>query len=416
MSTVLESGQINVKQKSPTNMFCKKILLRQLSAIEHGRLVIHEGNETHVFGDRKTSDIHAEIFVHNSSAYPQILFGGSIGAGESFMSAGWSTPDLPAVMRIFARNMSVLDKMDTGFNFVKRILTKVTHLLNANTEKGSKRNISAHYDLNNEFFKLFLDSDMMYSSAIFNEAGESLEHASRNKLERICQQLQLSANDHLLEIGTGWGGMAIHAAKYYGCKVTTTTISEQQHRYAKQRIEQEGLQDKITLLFEDYRNLTGSYDKLVSIEMIEAVGHKFLPAYFQKCSSLLKEDGLMLIQAITIPDQRYDFYTRETDFIKQYIFPGGHLPSLEIITQCTSKKTDLQLVDLKDIGFDYALTLQEWRERFFNNIHKIRQLGYDESFIRMWDFYFCYCEGGFLEQSISTSQILFAKPKGKKRF
>ncbi|MCB2069151.1 MAG: class I SAM-dependent methyltransferase, partial [Ottowia sp.] len=275
---------------------------------------------------------------------------------------------------------------------------------------GSRKNIAAHYDLGNDFFKLFLDPTMMYSSALFPSADASLEEASVAKLDELCRQLELRSEDHLLEIGTGWGGMAIHAARHYGCRVTTTTISREQYQYACEQVQQAGLQDRVTVLCEDYRNLTGRYDKLVSIEMIEAVGHAFYSDYFQRCSALLKPEGKMVIQAITIADQRYDSARKSVDFIQRYIFPGGCLPSLAVISDHLARDTDMQMVHLRDITADYALTLAHWRERFMAAQEAVLRQGFDRSFIRMWEFYLAYCEGGFRERIIGTVQLAFAKP------
>ena len=284
------------------------------------------------------------------------------------------------------------------------------HSFNANTRDGSRKNISAHYDLGNEFFELFLDPTMMYSAAMYPGKEATLEQAAVHKLDRMCQKLELGPGDHLLEIGTGWGGMAIHAAKHYGCHVTTTTISKEQFDYAKARVEAEGLSDQITLLLEDYRDLSGQYDKLVSIEMIEAVGHEYYDSYFSKCSELLKPEGLMAIQAITIADQRYDYARKSVDFIQRYIFPGGCLPSNAIIADKVANKTDMQIVNIEDITEHYADTLQDWRQRFFDQLEAVRKQGFDDVFCRMWDFYLAYCEGGFRERAISTGQFVMAKP------
>jgi cyclopropane-fatty-acyl-phospholipid synthase len=289
-------------------------------------------------------------------------------------------------------------------------LTKGFHFLHRNTLRGSRKNIEAHYDLGNSMFELFLDPTMMYSSGIFENKDDSMEQASIIKLDRICQKLQLNENDRILEIGTGWGGFAIHAAKNYGCHVTTTTISRQQYDYAEKRIKQEGLQDRVTLLCEDYRNLTGKFDKLVSIEMIEAVGHEYYKTYFRHCSDLLKPEGMMLLQSITIADQRYQAAKKEVDFIQRYIFPGGCLPSVNEIAKNVCEHTDMRFYQLEDIGTHYATTLARWRERFFSNIAEIQKIGYSETFIRMWNFYLCYCEGGFTEKSIGTIQLLLTKP------
>lgn len=287
---------------------------------------------------------------------------------------------------------------------------KVAHRLNRNTHEGSRENIAAHYDLGNEFFGLFLDPNMMYSSAIFDQPETSLEVASEDKLDELCRQLELSSSDHLLEIGTGWGGMAIHAARHYGCRVTTTTISREQYEYACDKVRKEGLEDRITLLCQDYRSLTGQYDKLVSVEMIEAVGHEFYQNYFQCCAKLLKPDGKMVIQAITVADQRYQLARDSVDYIKRYIFPGGCLPSVAVIADHVASDTDLQIIHLRDITADYAETLSHWRQRFMSRIEDVQAMGFDEEFIRMWEYYLCYCEGGFRERIISTVQLAFAKP------
>jgi cyclopropane-fatty-acyl-phospholipid synthase len=288
------------------------------------------------------------------------------------------------------------------------------HALKRNTRLGSRKNISAHYDLGNDLFKLFLDENMMYSSAIFAEADDSLERASQRKLDRICQKLQLQPGDHLLEIGTGWGGMAVHAARHYGCRVTTTTISREQHELARQRIVEAGLADRVTLLHEDYRDLPGSYDKLVSIEMIEAVGHQYLDTYFRKCASLLKPDGLALIQAITIEDHRYRQALTSVDFIKRQVFPGSFIPCVTAMVDSAARAGQLRLLNLEDFGPSYATTLKHWRQRFLSRLDRVRALGYDDRFIRMWEFYLCYCEGGFLERSISDVHLLLA-PSGNRR-
>ncbi|MET0378422.1 MAG: cyclopropane-fatty-acyl-phospholipid synthase family protein, partial [Spongiibacteraceae bacterium] len=270
--------------------------------------------------------------------------------------------------------------------------------------------IAAHYDLGNDFYELFLDPSMMYSAAIFPHADSSLEQASLYKIDRICKKLQLQPQDHLLEIGTGWGGLALHAARQYGCRVTTTTISRQQFDYANQLINAAGLSDRVTVLLQDYRDLTGQYDKLVSVEMIEAVGHRYYRDYFSRCGTLLKADGLMLIQAITIADQRYERARRSVDFIQRHIFPGGALPSLAVIAHTIARHSDLTISGIEEITQHYARTLQAWSQRFLAQLERVRALGYDERFIRMWQFYLCYCEGGFMERSIGTHQILFAKP------
>ena len=393
------------------NHLARSTLIRLFESLRVGSITLHEGSESFSFGDPEhAGQPHGDIKIHDASVYRHLLLGGSIGAGESFMQGHWSSANLTEVIQVFTANMHLLQAMDAKQSLLKRAGLAVAHLLNRNTLNGSRRNISAHYDLGNDFFELFLDSTMMYSSAVFPHQEASLEQASTHKLDLICQQLQLCADDHLLEIGTGWGGMAIHAAKHYGCKVTTTTISQEQYNYASERVKKEGLQDKITLLCEDYRDLQGSYDKLVSVEMIEAVGHAFYQNYFNKCSSLLKPEGLMVIQAITMADQRYAQARDSVDFIKRYIFPGGCLPSVEVISKHLRQDTDMQMIHLRDITQDYADTLAHWRERFFEQLPAVREQGFDRSFERMWEFYLCYCEGGFRERVIGTVQLTFAKP------
>lgn len=389
----------------------REAIFRLLSKLQVGSLTLHEGPCSHHFGSiDKPHEPQAEVHIHSPAVYSQMLTGGSIGSGEAYMKGYWSSPDAMDVMRIFSANLVLLNKFDASQSVFVKLALKIAHRFNRNTYKGSQLNIAAHYDLGNEFFQLFLDPTMMYSSALFSDKSASLEVASETKLDELCQQLELKADDHLLEIGTGWGGMAIHAAKNFGCRVTTTTISQEQYDFASARVREEGLEGQITLLCEDYRNLTGEYDKLVSIEMIEAVGHDFYQNYFRMCSGLLKPNGKMVIQAITMADQRYKEARDSVDFIKRYIFPGGCLPSVAVMAQHIARDTDMQIVHLRDITNDYAETLAHWRQRFLANLEAVRGMGFSEEFVRMWDFYLCYCEGGFRERVISTVQLAFAKP------
>lgn len=392
--------------------FAKQKVLSVLAGITRGRLVVDDGGEVFCFGESaESASIHAHMFINHPSAYRDILFGGSIGASEGYMLGSWTSSNLVDVVRVMSKNIDLLNGMDDSRLFLQRLADKVYHWFNRNTEANAKANISAHYDLSNDFFSLFLDRSMMYSAAMFPTAQSSLEEASYYKIDQICQKLQLSSTDHLLEIGTGWGGLACYAASHYGCRVTTTTISKQQYDYACKRVKDAGLEGRITVLFEDYRKLEGQYDKLVSIEMIEAVGHKFYGEYFDTCNGLLKEDGLMLIQAITIPDQRYDFARRSVDFIQKYIFPGGCLPSDKVIADNISRHTNMQIVAMEEIGEDYATTLDHWRQRFHARLDDVKALGFDDIFIRMWEYYLCYCEGAFRERVIGTGQFLLAKPQ-----
>ncbi len=393
------------------DQFAKKIFLSKFSELTHGRIIVREGHTEYVFGKSDSEfPVHATVVVHQASFYSDIIFGGTVGSGEAYMAKSWDCHELTDLTRIIIRNEHILNSIDGGFGKLMLPLHKAFHFLHRNSLSGSRKNIGAHYDLGNDMFEHFLDPTMMYSSGIFEQEDMTMEQASIAKLDRICQKLQLDDNDHVLEIGTGWGGFALYAAKNYGCKVTTTTISQQQFDYAEQRIKDEDLGDKITLLCEDYRNLSGQYDKLVSIEMIEAVGHAYYKNYFEHCSKLLKPEGMMLLQSITIADQRYQAASKEVDFIQRYIFPGGSLPSVNVIAKNVAEHTDMRFYQLEDIGPHYATTLANWRERFFSNIENIQRLGYSETFIRMWDFYLCYCEGGFKENSIGTIQLLLTKP------
>ncbi len=386
-------------------------ILNSLSRLRGGRITLKEGEQYQELGDDDPSALSVYIEVLDSTFYRDMATGGSVGAGESYMAGRWHCDDLTQLVRILARNRNLLDSMEGGTAWLSSLANKGLHWLNRNTRKGSRKNIAAHYDLGNNLFERMLDETMMYSCAVFEHPYDSLEQASRNKLDRICRKLNLDKNDHVLEIGCGWGGFAIHAAKHYGCHVTTTTISQEQFDFTHRRLHEEGLTDRVTLLLEDYRKITGEYDKLVSIEMIEAVGHQYLDTYLQKCSSLLKENGSMLLQAITIDDQRYEYAVKEADFIKRYIFPGSFIPSVAAINQSVSRVTDMRLSDLEDIGLHYAKTLRLWRQHFLAHEAELEACGYDQTFRRMWEFYLCYCEGGFLERTISDVQLLLTKPR-----
>jgi len=391
--------------------WARSMILQHLGTMQRGQLVIEENGEKTIYGDQSDNvSLIAELTVINSDTFSALALNGVIGAGESYMDGHWTSPDLVKVIRFFVINMQTLDAMDGERTWLSRMGMWLLDRVNRNTIARAQKNISAHYDLGNDFFSLFLDQTMMYSSAVFADEKISLYDASNAKLETICQQLKLNANDHLVEIGTGWGGMAIYAAQHYGCRVTTTTISQEQFDFATKRVNDLGLNDQVTVLMQDYRKLTGRYDKLVSIEMIEAVGRQYFSEYFSRCADLLKPDGLMLIQAITIADQRYDQATKAVDFIQRYIFPGGCLPSVNIIGHHVASNTDMIIISLSDIGRDYAITLERWREQFLEKLETVRSQGFDERFIRMWEYYLCYCEGGFRERVISTAQIVMAKP------
>lgn len=386
----------------------RSLLIKMLSGLQFGQLIIQEGEQQWSFGNG--SHPQAFLSIKHPTAYQHILFGGSIGAGEAYIDKLWDVDDLTALVRIMVLNMPLLDRMEKGLAWLLRPANLVRHFLNANNKSGSKRNIIAHYDLGNTLYGAFLDPSMMYSSAIFPSQDASLEDAQQHKLETICQKLDLQPTDNVIEIGTGWGGFALYAAEKYGCHVTTTTISDAQYLEAGRRIAAVGLDDKITLLQSDYRDLSGQYDKLVSIEMIEAVGDRFLPGFFHKCGALLKPDGKMLLQAITIADQKYKQYVNNVDFIQRYIFPGGCVPSNNRMVQLITDKTDMVIRQIDDFGFDYARTIDEWRHRFHKAYASLEKKGYDETFKRLWNFYLCYCQGGFLERSISVVHVVATRP------
>jgi cyclopropane-fatty-acyl-phospholipid synthase len=389
----------------------RHLVLAMLEKLKYGQLTIKDGQMEKTFGrETPAFAISATIRVHQADFYRFCAFGGSVGAGEAFMLGLWTTDDLTAVVRIIIRNQQVFSEMDQGWAMLSRPVNQAFHLMRRNTPTGSRENIMAHYDLGNDFYRLFLDETMTYSSGIFPTPQHSLKAASIAKYERLCRKLDLGPEDHLLEIGTGWGGFAIYATEKFGCEVTTTTISQQQYDFAKAKINSAGLSRRIHLLNADYRELTGQYDKLVSIEMIEAVGHRYYDAFFEACARYLKDDGLMAIQAITITDHAFEAHKKSVDFIKRYIFPGSCLPSVTALTTAMARSSDLRLFHLEDITPHYATTLRMWRERFFENLDRVRQLGFEDDFIRMWDFYLSYCEGGFLERYIGNAQMVFAKP------
>ena len=374
-------------------------------------IVDADADGAHDFGQISADcPLRATVVIHDWNAYQRLALRGSIGVGEGYMAGEWTCDDLPTLVRIFVRNQDALLGLEHGLTRLMTPLFRLMYARRDNSRQGSRANIAAHYDLGNEFYRLFLDETLMYSAAIFPTPDAELREASIAKLDRICRKLDLQPEDHLLEIGSGWGGFALYAARHYGCRVTTTTISQEQYRLTRERVREAGLDARITVLCQDYRELRGHYDKLVSIEMIEAVGEQHLDAYFRTCAELLKPCGMMLLQAITIADQKYDQYRREVDFIRHYIFPGGFLPSLTAIAETLTRATDLRVFHLEDIGAHYATTLRHWRQRFLANLDRVQALGFPEAFIRMWDYYLCYCEGGFRERAIGTVQVLMTKP------
>ncbi|MFF7065784.1 class I SAM-dependent methyltransferase [Pseudomonas sp. NPDC008258] len=391
----------------------KRAVLAQLRQLRHGNLRLISQGQQWSFGD-VASGLYAEVEVIDEAAWGLVAGNGSIGAGEGYIHGYWRSPDLAAVTRLFVANLDVLDAMEGGLARLARPALRLLHRFNRNSRRGARRNILAHYDLGNALFERLLDPTMMYSAAQFDSPLQTLEQAQNHKLQRICEKLELMPHDHLLEIGSGWGSLAIHAAQQHGCRVTTTTLSAAQHAHTLQRVKALGLEQRITVLLEDYRDLRGRFDKLVSIEMIEAVGHRYLPTYFRQCAALLKDDGLMLVQAITIRDQRYAQARRSVDFIQRYIFPGGALPSLSVLLDTASRQTGLNLVHLEDFGQDYARTLGHWRDNLHLARAELMALGYDDTFQRLWEFYLCYCQGGFEERTIGVAQLLWAAPQARK--
>lgn len=380
------------------------LVLRSLLKLRHGQIHFR-GEWNGTVGE--LSDLEATIDIHNKELIDLIFKNGVLGAAEGYIRGYWSSEHLVEVIQILARNRHVLDKINHNvISQASQLVLKAWYKTRKNSLSGSRKNIAEHYDLSNDFFKLFLDFSMMYSSAVYKHKDMTLEEASDYKKELICQKLQLKPMDHLVEIGSGWGGFAIYAAQHYGCKVTTITISQAQYDEATKRIADAGLSHRVNVQLKDYRLLEGKFDKLVSIEMIEAVGEQYLSTYFNKCRSLLKPNGLGLIQAITIEDARYKKALNTVDYIKRYIFPGSFIPCISVLTQAASEQ-QLRLKHLEDIGLSYAETIHQWRERFLNAKEQVLALGFDENFIRMWDFYLCYCEGGFKEGVISDVHLLF---------
>jgi cyclopropane-fatty-acyl-phospholipid synthase len=391
----------------------KKGALKKFKNLNSGCIYLIDGNQDFTFGDINSSD-KVTVTVFSQEFYVFLGSAGVLGASEAYTAGYWKADNLVLLTQIILKNKSIMKSIDSGLGkILLNLINGYIHSNRENTLNGSKKNILAHYDLSNEFYKLWLDSTMTYSAAFFKEKSASLEDASIEKLDRLCRKLDLKESDNVLEIGTGWGSFAIHAAKKYGCHVTTTTISDAQFEYASNRINEENLQSKITILNKDYRDLEGKYDKLISIEMIEAVGYEFIPDFFKTSSSLLNPNGLMALQGITYNDQGFDTYKNSVDLIKKYIFPGSCLISIDHITDVIKKKTDLSIVDFEDITTHYVETLKRWRTNFLNSIDQVKELGFSDAFINMWEFYLVYCEAGFAERHIGDVQIVFAKSEAR---
>ncbi len=390
-------------------------VLRGLEALRAGTLMVRESGGTSSFGGESRRDLKAEIEVRSPRLYRCLAMGGALGAAESYLRGEWTADDLTTTLRIFAANLDAADGLDSGAARAMNLASVLAHRLRRNTRAGSRRNIREHYDLGNDLFALFLDESMTYSCGVFEHPEAAMLEASVAKLDLVCRKLELSPRDHVLEIGAGWGSFAIHAASRYGCRVTTTTISEAQHDVAASRIAAAGLSDRVTLLKQDYRELRGTYGKLVSIEMIEAVGPQFLDAYFHACSRLLRPDGQMLLQGIIMPEHRYGSYLRSADFIQRYVFPGSALVSIGAISGALGRATDLSVNHVEDFAAHYAATLRWWRTRFMSRLGDVRALGgYDDRFVRLWEYYLAYCEAGFAERCTGVVQMLLTKPASRR--
>ena len=396
----------------PVDRACRSAVLKRFGEFGGGRLTVRDADGEWSLGS--PGRIEARVDAHAAGFWRMLATGGSVGAGEAYVAGLWDSPDLVDVIRLVAANRRIMDRMEAGGARAYGWLLRGLNMLARNTLGGARRNIAAHYDLGNDFFARWLDTRMQYSAALFRDPESTLEAAQEAKLARIAERLRLGPDDHLLEIGTGWGGLAIYMARCTGCRVTTTTISREQHRHAREAVQAAGVDDRVTVLLRDYRELEGRFDKVVSVEMIEAVGAEYLDTYLATIRDRMAPEGLALIQAITIEDYRYRAALNSVDFIKRYIFPGSFIPSVSAITGAMARSTDLGLIELFDFGESYARTLACWRERFEANWDAIRAQGFDEAFRRRWRFYLAYCEGGFRERAISDVHLLLAGPEFRK--
>ena len=412
MNNNFPSPRSIVRNPLPTvfDRYCMTFVIALFGKIETGGLALGlpDGSERH-FSDT-LSPLQARMIIHDYRFFKDAVWGGDIGLGEAYMKGYWDTNDIPSLFSVLIKNRKALANGHMTTAWLARKKDRLMHALRANTLGGSRRNIGEHYDLSNDFFQTFLDPTMLYSCGLYGSENDTCEDAQRRKLHSIIEKAQIGPADHVLEIGCGWGGFALEAAKETGCHVTGITVSEEQFALARERVRQAGLEDKITILFKDYRHVTGLFDKIVSIEMLEAVGHRYLGTFFKACDELLKPAGKLVIQVITIPDQSYENYRRTSDWIKKYIFPGGHLPSVTAMSQAVTKNTGLLMEQLEDIGTNYARTLKDWREKFTRNVDKINALGFDDVFRRKWIYYLATCEAGFRERAIGDIQVVFRKP------
>lgn len=408
----IRAAKATVGNATALQRFLRGRLMHSLAGLQNGRLVIDDALGTVELGAPSSDpvDLRVHLRVSNMAFYNALAGNGSVGAGSAYGDGWWQCDDLVALMQLLARNRVLMDSMETGMARTGAAMLRMWHAMNRNTREGSRRNIAAHYDLGNDFFSLFLSPDLMYSSAMWDGANDTLEQASTRKLDAICRKLDLQPGQRVVEIGSGWGGFALHAASNYGCHVTTVTISAEQHALTTSRIAAAGMCNLVDVRLQDYRDLDGEYDKLVSIEMIEAIGAQYMEVYFAKVGRLLKPGGMALIQAITIEDHRYDQAVKAVDFIKRHVFPGSFIPSVNAMLSAKTRVTDLALVHLEDFGLSYARTLQAWRVRFMARLPEVQAQKFDARFIRLWEFYLAYCEGGFRERSIGVSHLLLARP------
>jgi cyclopropane-fatty-acyl-phospholipid synthase len=398
-----------VGDPTPAERRAQHTIATMLAQVVVGNVeVVLPDGRRRVFGD-VSSDLSSRIHVHDWRFFTRLLHGATVGVGESYMQGEWSSSDLVSLVRIVIANRGALKRI-TPAAVVNIVSDRLVHAGRANRLSRSRRNIAAHYDLSNAFYELFLDDTMTYSSAYFPSSSATLEEAQEAKYRRLAERVRIAQDSHVLEIGCGWGGFALFAAREYGCRVTGITLSEEQASYARKRVREAGLESLISIELRDYRQVQGRYDRIVSIEMLEAVGHRYLDTYFATIDRLLAPDGLAAIQVITIPEQRYEAYKARPDFIQRYIFPGGHLPSLEAMSGAMGRSGELYVEEVDNIGVHYAETLRRWRERFLANAPAVRDLGFDERFVRMWEFYLAYCEGAFLARYLSDLQLVLTRP------
>ena len=407
--------QNSTSQSVQTKTIYEHLIVRVLRSIRHGSLTIMMPDGQTLHAGEDVSPHRASMQIKTPDFFQRAVLFGDIGFAESYLDGEWETDNLTALLKIFLLNVeeiSVLSGSRRKYSLLNilKFVNRISYTLRKNSKTGSKRNISEHYDLSNDFFALFLDSSMTYSSAHFSREDELLEDAQKEKYDRLCRKLKLKPTDHLLEIGSGWGGFTVHAVKNYGCRVTTITISKEQYEYAKERFKREGVEDRADIRLQDYRDVTGEFDKIVSIEMLEAVGDAYLETYFRKCHEVLKKNGILAVQVITSPDSRYKEFKNGVDFIQKYIFPGSLLPSIAALNRAVNKSGTMHLHDLKEFGLSYARTLAVWKQRFNKNIEQVKMLGFDDRFIRKWNYYLSYCEAGFATRNTNVVQMVYARP------